>query len=141
MEYSIVEGEVTLIDDYGNPLATISGANGSKLGVATDLDDIIDDGALSVREQNLDSEGCVRNSSHNMAYQDGSWQPFNLDDEGRLRVITEVVAEPHTISGTAHIGVLTNNQIPSNIVRNYKLVTTSGVLRYDIEHIDGGSFI
>lgn len=49
--------------------------------------------------------------------------------------------ESHTLSGTAHIGILADLQIPTNIVREYQLLTTSGILRYDIDHIDGGPFI
>jgi len=141
VEYSIVEGEVVLIDNDGNVLSTISGANGSKLEVATELSTVIDSGAIKVKEQNIDSNGYIRNSSHNMAYKNGAWSPFTLDSQGRLKVVTSHVAEPHTLSGTSHIGMLSDVQIPGNIVRDYKLITVSGILRYDIEHIDCGHFL
>ena len=141
MEYVIVEGEVTLVDDLGNTLSTISGANGKKLEVATELATVISGEAVKVREQNLDTEGYIKNSSHNMAHREGAWQPLNMDDQGRLRVVTEVVAQPHTLSGTGHLGSLSDSQIPDNIVRDYELLTTSGTLRYDIDHVDGGAFI
>ncbi len=141
MEYVIMEGEVTLVDDLGNVLSTISGTNGKKLEVATELNTVMATDAVKVREQNLDGNGYIRNSSHNMAHQNGSWAPLNLDDQGRLRIVTEVEAEPHTISGTAHLGTLLDSQVPINIVREYQLLTTSGTLQYDINHIDGGSFV
>ncbi len=141
MEYVVIEGEVTLVDNLGNTLSTISGINGPKLEVVTELATTVSGGAINVREQNLDPEGYIKNSSHNMAHKEGNWAPLNLDTEGRLRVVTEVVAQPHTLSGTGHIGYLADAQIPENIVRDYELLTTSGTLRYDIEHIDGGAFI
>ncbi len=141
MEYVVIEGEVTLVDNEGVPLSTISGADGNKLEVFTAMDSTVSGGAIKVREQNLDPEGYIKNSSHNMAHRDGLWSPLNMDSDGRLRVVTEVEAKPHTLSGTGHIGLLENNQIPSNIVRDFQLTTVSGTLRQDIDFIDGGDFI
>jgi len=141
MEYVVIEGEVVLIDSKGDILSTISGANGSKLEVATALDNTISGSAIKVREQNLDPEGYIKNSSHNMAHQEGHWAPLNLDSLGRLRVVTEVENLPHTLSGTQHTGILSDAQIPFSIVRDDDLATVSGVLRQDIDNIDGGNFI
>jgi len=98
MEYVVVEGEVVLVDNDGNFLSTASGIDGNKLKVTSDLDTTVSGNAVKVREQNLDAEGYIKNSSHNMGQYNSQWQPFSLDDQGRLRVVSETAMESHTIA-------------------------------------------
>ena len=79
MTFRIIEGDVGIVDTLGNPLSTISGTNGEKLEVASNIDATISDGAVKTVEQNLDSEGYIKNSSHNMGQYNNQWEPFSLD--------------------------------------------------------------
>ena len=89
--FRIIEGNVILIDEAtGEALATVSGSNGI---------------ALQVREQNLDSEGYINNSSHNYAQYSGSWSPFTLTADGRLRV---------DVSSSANVAFLDLTDTPSD---------------------------
>lgn len=58
-----------------------------------------------------------------------------VDDQGRLKVTMETTAEPHTLSGTLHLGQLSNNQIPDYITRDSELTTTSGYLQVQIDNV------
>jgi hypothetical protein len=124
--FNLVEGDVTLTDSNGEPLATVSGESGSSLSTVVS-------GTVNVREQNIDNEGYIRNSSHNMGQYGGQWFPFALDDQHRLRVAMETSVEPHTLSGSNHTGVLSDSQIPSYITRDSELSVVSGVLQSNID--------
>lgn len=139
--FNLIEGDVTLVDSVGEPLATNSGVNGPTLVTSSLLDTTVSGEAIRVREQNRDGEGFINQSSHNMAHQNGAWQPFTLDDQGRLRVAVNTVADPHDLSGPLHIGLLDDSQIPIDIVRMDQLTTLSGILQDSINNIDGGYFI
>jgi len=131
--FRVIEGDVTLTDSLGEPLATISGSEGSILKVSGDFEsETTITGTIQVEEQNLDSNGYIRNSSHNMGQYNSNWMPFALDSQGRLRISNE--AGPHTLSGTDHIGVLSNSQIPFYITRDTELNTVSGVLDNKIQN-------
>ena len=117
MVFSVVEGDVGLVDPNGESLATVSGADGPE---------------LAVREQNLDNNGYIRNSSHNYGQYNSSWFPFALDEQHRLKVAVE--SSPHTLSGTDHIGQLSDGQIPDYITRDSELTALSGSLQDEIDN-------
>jgi len=130
--FRVIEGDVTLTDSLGEPLVTISGSEGPILKVSGDFEsETTITGTIQVEEQNLDSEGYIRNSSHNMGQHNSNWMPFALDSQGRLRIASE--AGPHTLSGTDHIGILSNSQIPNYITRDNELSTVSGILDNKIQ--------
>jgi len=139
--FNLIEGDVTLTNSVGEPLATNSGINGPTLEVSSLMDTTVSGGAVKVREQNTNDEGFINQSVHNMAQQAGVWQPFTLDDQGRLRVALNTVADPHDIYGPLHIGLLDDSQIPLTIVRLDQLTTVSGILQDQINYVDGGYFI
>ena len=87
--FTIIDGIVTLRSSDGTPISTVSGTNGSAIEVYSPLVDTISEGSVKVLEQNLDSEGYIRNSSHNMGQYDGQWFPFALDSQNRLRLVVE----------------------------------------------------
>ena len=135
--FSIIEGDVSLVDQDGTPIATTSGTNGNKLEVSSKIDSVVATDSVFVREQNLDSEGYIKNSSHNMAQMDGEWSPFTLDTDGRLRVVMSTVSEPHDIHGSSHYGILDDLQIPEHIVRDSELLNTSGTLQTQLDSLEG----
>ena len=55
-----------------------------------------------------------------------------VDDEGRFKVLSSVIAKEHPLFGPQHIGQLDDSQIPDFIVRDSELVTMSGILHNDI---------
>ena len=55
-----------------------------------------------------------------------------IDDEGRLQVLSSVIAKEHELSGPQHIGQLDDGQIPDFIVRSNELSTVSGSLHEEI---------
>ena len=125
--FRVIEGDVTLTDSLGEPLSTVSGSDGPELKVSGNFEsETTITGTIKVEEQNLDTEGYIRNSSHNMGQYSNNWMPFALDSQGRLRISTE--SGPHTLSGIDHIGVLADSQIPYYITRDDELNTTSGIL-------------
>jgi hypothetical protein len=104
--FKIIEGNVTLVDEYGTPLATISGVGGEVIlktdtDVTVEVEDVTVSGVeitnvpLPVEEQNLDSNGYIRNSSHNFGQYNSAWEPFTLTDDGRLRVDIQTSADSH----------------------------------------------
>lgn len=131
--FKIVEGNVSLTDELGVPLSTVSGSSGPelKVNVASESETTIT-GTVKVEEQNLDSNGYIRNSSHNMGQHDNNWMPFALDSQGRLRILSE--SAPHTLSGVDHIGLLSDEQIPDYITRDDELSTVSGILDNKIQN-------
>jgi len=131
--FRVIEGDVTLTDSFGEPLATISGSEGPELKVSGNLEsETTITGTIQVEEQNLDSNGYIRNSSHNMGQYNSNWMPFALDSQGRLRIAAE--SGPHTLSGVDHIGILSNSQIPNYITRDNELSTVSGILDGKIQN-------
>jgi len=131
--FRVIEGDVTLTDSLGEPLVTVSGSEGPVLKVTGDFEsETTITGTIQVEEQNLDSNGYIRNSSHNMGQYNSNWMPFALDSQGRLRISNE--AGSHTLSGTDHIGILSNSQIPFYITRDIELNTVSGVLDNKIQN-------
>ncbi len=131
--FRVIEGDVTLTDSLGEPLATISGSDGPELKVSGNFEvETTFSGTMKVEEQNLDTEGYIRNSSHNMGQYNSNWTPFALDSQGRLRIVSE--SGPHTLSGIEHIGILADSQIPYYITRDDELNTVSGVLDNKIQN-------
>ena len=116
--FRVIEGSLSIVDGLGNIVSTISGANGV---------------ALQIKEQNLNSDGYIQSTAHTYGQYGGSWMPFSLDDQGRLRIVSESITSPHTLSGTSHIGQLADWQIPDNITRDLELITVSGVLQMNID--------
>jgi len=123
MVFSIIEGDVQLVDKNGDSLATTSGVDGP---------------VLEVLEQNLDSEGYIRNSAHNYGQYEGNWKPFAVDSEGRQKLVIETALSTHAINGSSHTGQLDDSQIPSYITRDEELNTVSGSLQEQIDNMSIG---
>jgi len=49
-----------------------------------------------------------------------------VDEQGRFKVVMDMEAAPHTISGTQHTGQLADSQIPSYITRDSELAIHTG---------------
>jgi len=114
----VVEGSLSIVDDLGNTVSTISGVNGS---------------ALQIKEQNTNSDGHIQSTAHTYGQYNGAWSPFSVDDQGRLRIVSEDITTPHTLSGILHTGLLSDEQIPTYITRDSELSNVSGALQTNID--------
>jgi len=105
----IDNGNVTLVDGNGQPLATTSGVNGSVLEISSTT------------------------ASRNSGQYNGSWTPLAVDSAGVLLLSVETV--PHTLSGPKHTGQLADSQIPDSVTRDSELIPTITVVNtatYDL---------
>ena len=71
---------------------------------------------------------------------DSKMQALDIDDEGRMKVLSFVTPKEHELSGPQHIGTLSDEQLPDCVARCTDVTTLSGTLTQNMQDFAEGYY-